>query len=159
MFTMIPAFLLASYIEKRIVAGDHPSVWWQILAYAVLTAAEIMVSIPALEFAYTQAPKKMKSMIMAAYLAGSISFGNVVASFVVSFITSPTMKEHVSGANRPNYYLVFVGLMAVAAILYVIVSWLIPEKNFIGGNEVAATETAKGEPIGTPAPGPGNASA
>ncbi|UCG48453.1 MAG: hypothetical protein JSU94_01505, partial [Phycisphaerales bacterium] len=50
---------------RRNVAGIgyKPSLGWQFFAYIILTAAEVMVSITALEFAYTQAPKKMKSLI------------------------------------------------------------------------------------------------
>ena len=44
------------------------SVWWQILAYVVLTASEVLVSITALEFSYKQAPLRMKSFIMALFL-------------------------------------------------------------------------------------------
>ena len=42
--------------------------WWQILAYVVLTATEVLVSITALEFSYKQAPLRMKSFIMALFL-------------------------------------------------------------------------------------------
>ena len=42
---------------------------------SMITAAEVMVSITCLEFSYTQAPTKMKSFVMAAYLLG-VSVGN-----------------------------------------------------------------------------------
>jgi POT family proton-dependent oligopeptide transporter len=126
MFVVIPAFLITAYLEKQIAAGAHPSVWWQLLGYAIVTAAEIMVSIPALEFAYTQAPRKMKSLVMAAYLWGSISLGNVIASRVISLFEMPSIKPRVTGANSPNYYLAFVVLIAVAGTVYAIVSRLIP---------------------------------
>ena len=41
--------------------GYRPNIYWQFIAYVLLTAAEVMVSIVCLEFAYTQAPKTMKS--------------------------------------------------------------------------------------------------
>ncbi|HVT82080.1 MAG TPA: MFS transporter, partial [Phycisphaerae bacterium] len=83
MIVVMPAFAIAAYLEKEVSAGNHPSVWWQLLGYTIITAAEILVSVPALEFAYTQAPKKMKSLIMASYLAGSISLGNFIAARII----------------------------------------------------------------------------
>ena len=44
--------------SKSIDAGQTAHMMWQIVAYMVLTAAEVMVSITALEFSYTQAPRE-----------------------------------------------------------------------------------------------------
>ncbi|HEY7089851.1 MAG TPA: MFS transporter [Tepidisphaeraceae bacterium] len=131
MFIVIPAFIITAHLEKAIAAGQTPSVWWQLLGYAIVTAAEILVSIPALEFAYTQAPRKMKSMIMAAYLAGSISLGNVIASLVINFFKLDWVAPHVTGKNSPNYYWAFVGLITVAGTIYAFASWLMPARNFV----------------------------
>jgi POT family proton-dependent oligopeptide transporter len=131
MFLLIPAFVIAANLERQIVAGEKPSVWWQLLAYAIVTAAEILVSVPALEFAYTQAPRKMKSLIMAAYLAGSISFGNVIAGFVIRLFKLDSISAHVTGVNSPNYYWAFVGLIVVAGLIYVVVASAMPSKDFI----------------------------
>ena len=48
-------------------SGLSLHVGWQIIACFVLTASEVMVSITCLEFAYTQAPKAMKSLVMACF--------------------------------------------------------------------------------------------
>src|SRR6185295_18699325 len=117
MFIVMPAFVITAYLQEQVNAGKHPSVWWQLLGYAIVTGAEILVSIPALEFAYTQAPKKMKSIIMAAYLAGSISFGNVIAAWVIAVLQSLGIKS-----DSGKYYWFLVGLIAVAALLYCLVS-------------------------------------
>ena len=69
-------------------AGERPSIGWQVLAYAILTASEVMVSITGLEFAYTQAPKKMKSVIMALFLI-SVSLGNLFTAGVNHYIMVP----------------------------------------------------------------------
>ena len=69
--------------------GEYPSIGWQVFAYAVLTASEVMVSITCLEFAYTQAPKEMKSVVMALFLM-SVSLGNFFTAGVNSVIQVPT---------------------------------------------------------------------
>jgi proton-dependent oligopeptide transporter, POT family len=138
MFILVPAFAIAAYLEQQIVAGNRPSVWWQLLAYAIVTAAEILVAVPALEFAYTQAPRKMKSMIMAAYLAGSISFGNFIAGQVIRMFKIEWIAPHVMGENSPNYYWVFIGLIVVAGVIFAVAAYLIPAKDFVAEDVPAA---------------------
>lgn len=55
LFIMVLSFGLVGLIQEWIDAGERPAIIWQIIAFALLTAAEVMVSIVALEFAYTQA--------------------------------------------------------------------------------------------------------
>ena len=81
LFLISVAFLIVAWIESRIQGGHMVSVWSQIAAYLVLTAAEVLVSITALEFSYKQAPLKMKSFIMALFLL-STSLGNLMTAGV-----------------------------------------------------------------------------
>ncbi len=81
LFTVAASFLIVSWIEGQIQAGHTVSVWWQIVAYSVLTASEVLVSITALEFSYKQAPLKMKSFIMALFLLSN-SIGNFITAGV-----------------------------------------------------------------------------
>ena len=87
-FVTVPAFLLPAWIETQIAAGEAVNIGWQLFAYALITAAEVFVSITCLEFSYTQSPKKMKSFIMAIYLF-SVSLGNQFVSFFNLFIQNP----------------------------------------------------------------------
>ncbi len=80
-FVTLPAFLLPAWIEMQIQAGDEPNIIWQLLSYIIITAAEVLVSITALEFSYTQAPKKMKSFVMGLFLM-SVSIGNLFTAGV-----------------------------------------------------------------------------
>jgi POT family proton-dependent oligopeptide transporter len=79
------SFIIVAWIENRIQQGIETHIYWQFIAYAILTAAEIMVSITALEFSYTQAPNKLKSIIMGLFLL-SVSLGNTIATVVNKFI-------------------------------------------------------------------------
>lgn len=90
LFIMASAFALSSIIQVWIEQGKEPSIAWQVLAYALLTVAEVMVSIVGLEFAYTQAPRRMKSMIMSLFLF-SVAFGNFFTAQVNHFIQIPTI--------------------------------------------------------------------
>jgi len=86
LFITAGAFAIVALTQSWIDQGERPSIGWQISAYAVLTFAEVMVSITGLEFAYTQAPKKMKSVIMALFLF-SVSLGNTITAVVNKSIT------------------------------------------------------------------------
>ena len=81
LFMVAASFLIVSWIEAQIQNGHRVSFWWQILAYVVLSASEVLVSITALEFSYKQAPLRMKSFIMALYLL-CISVGNLETAAV-----------------------------------------------------------------------------
>lgn len=88
LFVMVTSFALVALIQQWIDAGQRPNVIWQIAAYALLTAAEVMVSIVALEYAYTQAPRTMKSLLMCLYL-GAVAMGNFFVAGVNYFIQIP----------------------------------------------------------------------
>ncbi|MFZ9941188.1 MAG: POT family MFS transporter [Luteolibacter sp.] len=88
LFIMTLSFALVAEIQQWIDAGGRPNISWQILAFALLTAAEVMVSIVALEFAYTQAPRTMKSVMMCFYL-GAVAMGNFFVAGVNHFIQIP----------------------------------------------------------------------
>jgi proton-dependent oligopeptide transporter, POT family len=120
------SFVVSALIEANISAGGKPSVWWQILAFVILSAGEIMVSITCLEFSYTQAPKRMKSLIMAVFYL-SISAGNLFTSAVNFFIQEPNGKSKLEGAN---YYWFFTVLMALAAFAFVFVAQKYKVKNY-----------------------------
>ncbi len=112
------AFLMVGWIQARIDAGQHPHILWQILAFVVLTAGEVMLSVTHLEFAYTQAPRKMKSLVMCTYL-GSISLGNVFTAAVNFFIQNPDGSVKLKGSA---YFYFFVIVMLVTAVLFLFVS-------------------------------------
>ncbi len=97
-FVAVPSFLIPAWIETQIAGGELPNIIWQIAAYVLLTAAEVFISITALEFSYTQAPQKMKSLILGFFLM-SVSIGNLFTAGVNHFIQNPapSFKPDVEG--------------------------------------------------------------
>lgn len=108
-------------------AARWPSVAWQLAAYVVITAAEILVSITCLEFSYTQAPPQMKSLVMSVYLL-SISLGNLFTAAVNSFTKGAGGESILAGAA---YYWFFTGCMAVATVLLVPVVWCYRPREYL----------------------------
>jgi len=69
---------------QRAVDSHAPgtiSVRWQFPAYFLLTMGEVMVSITGLEFAYSQAPRRMKSTVMGLWHL-TVTLGNVLVAAI-----------------------------------------------------------------------------
>lgn len=128
MFLTIPSFVIPAFVENWIAAGATPSMWWQVLAYVILTSAEVMVSITCLEFSYTQSPKAMKSIIMSLNLL-AVTVGNLFASAVNGYIETQSQKN-ITVLPGASYYWFFVGCMGIAAVLYVIWSQFYRGKSY-----------------------------
>lgn len=99
------------------VRANWPSVAWQLLAYVVITAAEVLVSITCLEFSYTQAPQQMKSLIMSMYLL-SVSLGNLFTAAVNRLTMDQSGNTTLVGAD---YYWFFTRLMIYSTALFIFV--------------------------------------
>jgi len=118
LFLTVPSFLIATWIESRLNAGEAPHIGWQVLAYGFLTSAEILVSITSLEFSYTQAPNEMKSLVMGVYFL-SIMLGNQYTALVNGYIEKMSDRGYpvLQGAS---YYWFFAMTMLVSAVLFVV---------------------------------------
>jgi POT family proton-dependent oligopeptide transporter len=113
------AFLVSAWIQQQIDAGVQVNIKWQLFAYAVLTASEIMVSITGLEYAFTQAPKNLKSSVMAMFFL-TVFFGNIMVSLINNNIHNGGFFSYYTGAS---YFLLFAGMMLVNVILYYAAVW------------------------------------
>jgi POT family proton-dependent oligopeptide transporter len=115
LFVTVIAFAIVAWIQVRIDAGETPHIIWQILAFAVLTVAEVMVSVTHLEFAYTQAPKKLKSLVMCTYL-WAVALGNLLTAAVNFLIINRDGSVKLKGAS---YFYFFTAIMLVTSVLFV----------------------------------------
>lgn len=127
MFVTAATFLVPIWIETQIQHGGKPSIGWQFVAYVFLTAAEIMVSITSLEFAYTQAPNKMKSLIQAMSLL-SMSLGNIIVAVVNKAIENADGSSKLPGAS---YYWFFAIVMFATSVLFIPVAMRYKPKDHI----------------------------
>jgi POT family proton-dependent oligopeptide transporter len=121
------SFAVSAMIESWITAGERPHFAWQALAYAIMTGAEVMVSITCLEFSYTQAPPKMKSLLMAVNLL-SVSLGNLFTAAVNWFIKLPEGESRLAGAS---YYWFFCGVMLATAVAFIVFASFFRERTYI----------------------------
>jgi POT family proton-dependent oligopeptide transporter len=122
---IICSFIVIAFIQRSVDTGSHPSVWWQVLAYLILSGSEVLVSITCLEYAYTQAPVSMKSTMGAIWLL-TIAVGNAFTAIVNRSISNGGFFSSLNGAS---YYWFFIGLMTFVLIIYLLISPRIKEKS------------------------------
>ncbi|EHQ29046.1 POT family MFS transporter [Mucilaginibacter paludis] len=126
------SFVIIALIQQSVDAGGHPSVWWQILAFIILSAGEVLVSITGLEYAYTQAPKSMKGTMGAIWLL-TVSAGNLLDVYVNNSISSHGYFARFSGAG---FYWLFIGLISAFLVLFMFISPRLKERNYITDPEM-----------------------
>jgi POT family proton-dependent oligopeptide transporter len=134
LFLTAGAFAIVAITQVALDQGQTPHASWQLLAFVVITAAEVLVSVTVLEFSYTQAPKRMKSLMMGAYMICSISLGNVVTAQVNGYIESQKQAGNtiLQGAS---YFWLFTGIMAVTAFIFVVFAQFYRGRTYIQGQE------------------------
>ena len=122
------SFVIIALIQANIDGGGTPSIWWQIFAYVILSAAEVLVSITGLEYAYTHAPKSMKSTMTAIWLL-VVSLGNLFTGVINNNISNHGfLAPYLVGAN---YYWFFVGIVALFTVVFMFVSPRLKERSYI----------------------------
>ena len=142
LLTVVP-FLITGWVETRITAGESPSILWHVLAYAVLTLAEVLVSITVLEFSYTQAPKSWKSLIMGIYFL-SVGSANLLVAQVNHYIEAKREAGEAVLAGA-DYYWFFAGVMAAAAVAFVL--WSLTYKYREGLDGIGPGEAGRTVPL------------
>lgn len=114
------SFVWVAVIEYFLQQGHNVNVLWQIGPFLIITASEVMVSITGLEFAYTQAPRAMKSTIMSLFML-TIAAGNFLTG-VVSYLNK------FKGVGEFTFYAT---LMFVLGGLFVWAATQYKERNYI----------------------------
>jgi len=122
MFVTALSFVATAVLQDYIDRSPPSSVWvgWQMIQYVVVTVGEVMVSITGLEFAYTQAPKKMKSTVMGFWLL-TVTLGNVLVAFLAGF----------KDLAPVDFFWTFAGLSAAAAVIFGVRAYFYTPKDYI----------------------------
>jgi POT family proton-dependent oligopeptide transporter len=123
MYLAALAFVGAAVLQQAIQkAGEgQVPVLWQVIPYFIMTVGEVLVSITGLEFAYSQAPRAMKSTIMSFWLL-CVTFGNLLVAFL-----APLQKQ----VTQATFFWMFAGLMAVAATIFLVLARLYKGKTYL----------------------------
>lgn len=110
------SWIAAGAIQLTIDAGTQTSILWQVGPYALLTFGEVLVSATGLEFAYSQAPAKMKGVIMS-FWSLSTTVGNLWVLLVNAGMRNQGVQTLVAstGLSQMSFQMFFFAAFAMAA--------------------------------------------
>ena len=103
---------IVAWLQTRLDAGEQLSILWQIVPYFVITIAEILVSTTGLEYAYTAAGDKLKSIVSSFWFLTS-TLGNFLVIYLTSIVNSPASTET---------FLLYGALSVCIGIIFIIVT-------------------------------------
>ena len=92
---------------------DLVTVWWLVLAYFLITIAEVLVSVTGLELAYTAAPKHMTGFVTAGWL---------FTVFLANFLINAPVTRLYTKIQPMDYFGGLTILMFVVSIAFVFVA-------------------------------------
>ena len=116
------SFAISAWLQQRVDGGEKLSIAWQMLPYVVLTTGEVLLSATGLEFAFSQAPTRLKSTIMSLWLL-TVFFGNLLAGVIAQF-NANVMK--LSNSTKMLFYAV---LMLLVAGIFALIARKFPEQS------------------------------
>ena len=133
----------SAMLERWIDGGSERSVsiLWQLLPYVTLTSAELLVSITGLEFAYSQAPRTLKSVLVALFYL-SVSAANFVVGGLNSWIDSVRKADDADFLSGPAYFDLFGYASLAAAVGFVLWSLTFTYRTVLQSDDVPADDEA-----------------
>lgn len=107
------SFIFAGILQMKIQSNDSTiapkySILWQFPQYCLLMWAEVLISIPGLKFAFTQAPKTMKSVLTATWF-----LNNAIGNLIVVIVTEIKPFQ-----LQSNEFFLYAGLMLVGITIF-----------------------------------------
>ena len=113
------SWIVIGLVQLQIDGGAKLSIAWQVLPYALLTFGEVLVSATGLEFAYSQAPMKLKGVLMSFWQL-SVTVGGLWVILVNSSVKSESFTRWIetsSGIGVIAFQMFFFAAFAFAAAL------------------------------------------
>jgi POT family proton-dependent oligopeptide transporter len=119
---ILTAITMGIMATAGFLAGDEGrvSIWWEVVAYILITVAEICISVVGLELAFTAAPASMKSFVTACWLL-TVFFGNILNAQITPLYDSVVPGLGVKLSPGP-YFAAFSLLMVVITVAFIIVA-------------------------------------
>jgi POT family proton-dependent oligopeptide transporter len=122
LFTVL-SFIFCYFVQVNIdnSAAKSVPIWWQLPQISSMVIAEILISVTGLQFAYSQAPAAMKSVIASLWFLTNAA-GNLITAIAFGSFNKTLSTQ--------SLILVFIGMMAINSIVYAIVAKFTEERQF-----------------------------
>ena len=122
------SWVVVAGFQVAMDAGSALSILWQVLPYAILTLAEVLVSTTGLEFAYSQAPATMKGTLMSGWNL-SVTIGNLWVLLSNAAVKNASVTAAIAGTGlgvTAFQMAFFAGFAFVAAAVFALVATQYP---------------------------------
>lgn len=102
----------------KIPQMSHMSIFWQIPQFVLIGISELFASITSLEFFYSQAPSRMRSVSQASNLLTNAlgSWLTIPLTILVNIGASPWITSNIDEGHLVWYYFLLAGLMVLAML-------------------------------------------
>ncbi len=117
------AWIAVGAMQLALDRGHALLIVWQLVPYALLTFGEVLVSATGLEFAYSQAPVKLKGVLMSCWML-STTIGNLWVIVVNQIVRRPSVTRAIEergygvAASQMFFFAGFAFVAAAAFALY-----------------------------------------
>jgi len=124
--------------EPMMVVEDNQiHIMWLLPQYTIVTIGEILFSITSLEFAYSQAPPSMKSVLQSLFLM-TTAVGNLITMAIIEIFSAFDLPQYVE-------FFTFAGLMTVFSFILMLVAYTYEYNYFTEGTEDKKEGSRAGE--------------
>ena len=103
----------AGLLRLTLTSPNTVHMVWMVPQIVLITLGDIMFAIPSSEFAYSQAPASMKSVVLALWML-TIALGNVIVILVAEVATFE---------DRAVEFFMFASLMLLNVALFIILTF------------------------------------
>lgn len=119
------SFVWAGFFQHKIheFKDESLSIMWQFPMFFLIMMAEVLISVPGLQFCYTHAPSSMKSVLTAVWF-----INNALGNLIVVFISQLRLTS-----NRSVEFFFYAFLMFVATIIFTTLSGNFENENMRRG--------------------------
>jgi len=104
-----------SVTPDMIVEDNKIHIMWLLPQYTIVTIGEILFSITSMEFAYSQAPPSMKSVLQSLYLM-TTAVGNLITMAIIEIFSAFGLPQYIE-------FFTFAGLMTVFTFILMLVAY------------------------------------
>jgi POT family proton-dependent oligopeptide transporter len=112
------SFVMVGMYQNYLDRGGTLSILWQLVAYLPLEVGEVMLSVTGLEFAYANAPARMKSVVMGIWFCVTAS-GNVLVAMIT------WLNDRLWNMNAAQQFYFYAILMVGGAGVFVLIAKLL----------------------------------
>ena len=112
-YSLVVAGAGAGLLQLTLTSPNTVHMVWMVPQILLITLGDIMFAIPSSEFAYSQAPASMKSVVLALWML-TIALGNVIVILVAEVATFE---------DRAVEFFMFASLMLLNVALFIILTF------------------------------------